>query len=273
MRYLSSSLFALSFASASLLSSGAEAAGPCGNFAFDANGQLSCSIKVKAECTANCGVDKLTANCAGQCTAMASTTCSKDECGVQCLKQCNPELLDCFQGCHDECDAPTIALCKQKHPQEDCVKQGVAQCDIHCKNNCKVPDSTCEEHCNNCCVGACQTQANFDCDFGCTVEVKAHCNAKCSAPTGGIFCNGQYVDASDVEACISYLATQGVKVDVSARGSATATCDGDGCAGVGDLKATGCAAAPTPGRYAAGGLATLGLALGALVAAGRRRAR
>jgi len=263
-------LLAASLAAIASFATSAQAAGPCGN--LDLSAKLDCSIKVKADCSASCGVDKLTASCSGQCNLQADTKCSKDQCGTQCIAECDPKLLDCFKGCHEECDSDAIALCKQKHPGEDCVAQGTAQCDIHCKDNCKVPDTTCEEHCNRCCTGACQTQVNFDCDYGCTVDVKAHCNAKCSSVSGGIFCNGQYVDATDVEACLSYLATQSVKVDTSARASGTASCGLDGCQGAADTvtKASGCStAAPGSQPLALCALALCTLAAG-LVARRRR---
>lgn len=61
-----------------------------------------------------------------------------------------------------------------------------------------------------------------------------------------IDCNGQFVDATDVQQCIAYLATKGVKVDVSAQGSASGSCNGGDCGGDanGAVKAGGCAAAP-----------------------------
>jgi MYXO-CTERM domain-containing protein len=69
----------------------------------------------------------------------------------------------------------------------------------------------------------------------CFARVEGGCEAKCTAPNGGLFCNGQYVDAAEVEACITALIAEGVEVDVSARGSVT--CDLNGCDGEGS---TGC---------------------------------
>jgi hypothetical protein len=242
--------------------SAARADGPCGT--FDLSGSLDCKVKVQADCQASCGVDKLEASCDGHCNATADTKCTKDDCGTQCIAQCDPAALDCFAGCHAECDQPAIDLCKQKHPDADCVSQGKAQCDIHCKDNCKVPDTTCEEHCNKCCLGSCQVQANFDCDFSCSVDVKAHCSAHCTQPSGGIFCNGQFVDATDVQQCITYLATKGIKVDISAQGSASGSCTGGNCGGNADgsVKAGGCAAAPGSNNGLAGTFAIVGIAVG-----------
>ena len=42
----------------------------------------------------------------------------------------------------------------------------------------------------------------------------------CSQPEGAIFCNGQYVNASDIGACIQWLLTnKDIEVNVEAQGS------------------------------------------------------
>jgi hypothetical protein len=240
---------------------------PCGNFDF--SGGLSCRIEVEGGCTAQCTPLKFEAGCTGQCVQTPPQDCV-DNCGEQCITQCNPELLDCFKGCHDECDQPTIDKCLAAHPEEDCVTIAKAQCNMHCEESCEVPPSDCQEHCNSCCFGSCDAQINFDCNFDCFAELTGGCEAQCTAPTGAIFCNGQYVHASDVKACITYLATQGIEVDASAQ--VKAECGLSGCSGVGDV--SGCSAAPMSnasgnlGR-AVGSLALLGLVIG--VASERRR--
>jgi hypothetical protein len=231
--------------------------GPCGNFDFSAG--VSCKVEVEGGCTAACDPLKVEVACGGKCTATADTQCT-DTCGESCLKECDPHLLDCFQGCHAECDQPAIDVCKKDHPEADCVTQAKAQCDVHCNDNCKVPDTSCEEHCHKCCVGSCQTQVNFDCDFKCSLDVQVSCKAQCTKPSGGIFCNGQFVNATDVDACIKYLAAKNLNVDVSARGSAA--CTGSNCNAEGSLSfarpdSGGCSTSP-PGS-SNGVTGTLGL--------------
>ena len=130
----------------------------------------------------------------------------------------------------------------------------MAECDIHCTESCEVPPDDCTEHCNRCCTGSCATAVNFDCNLSCFASVEGGCEAKCTEPSGGIFCNGQYVNAAEVEACIIALANAGLEVDVSARGSVTCVlngCDGDG-------SASGCSMTGAGGGSVA--LALLGLA-------------
>ena len=185
-----------------------------------------------------------------------------------CLQQCNPDKLDCVAGCHNECEQPFIAQCKQEHPERDCVADAQASCTMHCNSACGVTVDSCLEHCQECCHGACTSQANLSCDINCFAKLEGGCNVQCDEPTGAIFCNDQYVFASDVTGCITYLATQGINVDVSAR--ASATCDLSGCNVDGAIdspltKAAGCSAAPAgaSGRAAApvGALSVVGLAV------------
>jgi hypothetical protein len=168
-------------------------------------------------------------------------------------------------------------LCQKNHPNDDCVTQGKAQCDLHCKDSCKVPDTSCSEHCTKCCSGSCTTQVNFDCDYSCMADVEVSCKAQCSRPTGGIFCNGQFVNATDVEQCVSYLATKlKIDVDVSASASASgsSSCGPGGCEATGDgkasVKASGCAAAPGSNNGVAGAIGLV-TALGVLAGIRARR--
>lgn len=253
----------------------AGAGSPCGSFDF--SGGLDCKIQVSGGCSANCSSLKFEAACTGGCTATpvdaGPDSGCVDPCGAQCVKQCDPAHLDCFVGCHNECDEPTVAECKQSTPNADCVSEAKAHCDMHCKESCKIPPSNCEEHCNRCCTGSCTTQVNYSCDTKCFADVKGGCDVHCAKPEGALFCNGQYVNAGDVEACISYLVQQGVSVDVSARGSVQ--CSLQGCAGAGSIL-------PSPGKSAgcatsAGGDTGLGvlglLAVGVTAGVVRTRRR
>jgi MYXO-CTERM domain-containing protein len=244
---------------------GGSGPNPCGNFDFTAG--ISCKIQVSGGCSANCSPLRFEAACTGMCGATADTMCV-DNCGTTCVAMCNPALLDCFKGCHDECDGPTVEICKKDHPNEDCATNARAQCDVHCNDSCKVPPNSCQEHCNKCCTGSCTTQINFACDFSCFADVKGGCDVQCQKPEGAIFCNDQYVHASDVKACITYLATQGIKVDASATG--TVGCDLSGCHESGSSK--GCSVSPSSAAGGASGVAAL-LGLAAALVRSRSRKR
>jgi hypothetical protein len=69
---------------------------------------------------------------------------------------------------------------------------------------------------------------NFDCDFDCFAELSGGCEVNCQKPEGALFCNGQYVNASDIGACINWLLTnKNIEVDVSA--TASVECSGGNC--------------------------------------------
>lgn len=215
---------ALMFTASSALAQTSGENEPCGKFDF--SGGFDCKIEVEGGCTAQCTPLSFKAGCTGGCNASASTDCT-GSCGTQCLAECNPELLDCFAGCHGECDADVQAQCEAKGGSTDCAEQAVAQCDMHCESACEVPPSDCQDHCVSCCNGGCTTQVNFDCDFDCFAELKGGCDVQCSKPDGALFCNGQYVYASDIKECIAWLLEQGIEVDASA--SASLSCDGGSC--------------------------------------------
>lgn len=236
-------------------------AGPeaCGKFDF--TGGVSCKIETKGGCQAQCTPLSFKAGCSGGCTATAMGSCV-DSCGVSCVAECDPAALDCFVGCHAECDQPQTDLCNQKNPGDDCVNVAKAQCDMHCETACEVPPSDCKEHCTSCCTGSCTTQINYDCDYDCFAELSGGCEVQCEEPSGALFCNGQYIGADDVQACIDYLLTQNITVDVSARGEVK--CDLSGCDGTGSGSAGFCSFTPAGSELAFGGVgfAVVGLAAG-----------
>jgi len=101
-------------------------------------------------------------------------------------------------------------------------------------------------------------------------DLQGGCEVQCEEPSGALFCNGQYVSASDVDACITYLQENfDASVDVSARGEVT--CDLSGCTGTGDA-AIGWCSVSNAGAVAGGtgGLAAAALALGTALARRRR---
>ncbi len=172
-------------------------------------------------------------------------------------------------GCHSECDQQVTTSCHQQDPTADCVNQAKAQCDVHCKQSCSTPAQNCTQVCHTCCDGSCSAQINFSCDFQCFAKLQGGCSVQCQQPAGALFCNGQYVNASDVQACVTYLATQGVTVDVSARGSVQ--CDPAGCHGAGSAAVAGCAIGDAIADAGNGGLGLVGVIAGSAVARSIRR--
>jgi hypothetical protein len=245
-----------------------DAGDPCGGFDFSQG--IDCTIEVRGGCTADCTPLQFEVGCSGGCqdevppTAACTTVCDSS-----CSNTCDPNALDCMAGCHGECDQSMIEICQQQTPQADCVTEARAQCDMHCQSSCSGAPSSCPGQCRACCVGSCTGQVNYQCDYQCFANLQGGCSVQCQQPAGALFCNGQYVHASDVDACIAHLAAQGVNVDVSARGAIA--CSGAGCQTTGEAGAGACSVSEAVGGGAGGGLALTGVALAFGVGRARRR--
>ncbi len=239
--------------------------GPCGRFDFSEG--LDCSIEVAGGCELQCDAIRFEAACAGGCTAEATTTCT-GPCVDACAESCNPAKLDCMAGCDFECKSRCLDACEL----DDCSSECQSSCAANCKASCTDTAVDCAGTCSECCHGACTTEVNIGCDVACYAKVEGQCMGHCDAPSGALFCNGQYVAASDVEACIVWLAENyAIETNVEARGKVT--CDLNGCDAVSEATA-GCSVGPEGSLGSdAGLLAPLGLlgAAAALSASRRRR--
>lgn len=238
----------------------ADAGNPCG--AFDFSHGLDCQVQVSGGCSASCTPLSFEVGCTGGCTEEVppDSTCTT-YCDSSCSSTCDPNAIDCMAGCHGECDQSMTEVCQQQTPTADCVTQARAQCDMHCKASCSGAASSCPGQCQACCIGSCTGQINYQCDYNCYADLQGSCTVQCQQPSGAIFCGGQYVHASDVQACIEYLATQGITVDVSAQ--ASAQCGPSGCTSTGSAGVSTACAVAAVGDGDGGGLA-LGLCAGML---------
>lgn len=250
-----------------LLAAPASAGDACGKFDF-AQG-VDCRVEVSGGCKAQCTPIQFEAGCSGGCNADVSTVCT-GSCETTCLQQCDPAHLDCVAGCHTECDQPCIDQCNADHPGEDCVSTCKSSCSMHCSSACGVTPSDCLSHCKECCHGACSTSINLECDIGCFAKLEGGCTAQCEAPSGALFCNGQYIGASDVDACIDQLSKQGIAVNVEARGKVT--CGLNGCTGTGS-SSLGCSASPAQGQGSPLAPGAIALAVAAIAVSVSRRRR
>jgi MYXO-CTERM domain-containing protein len=142
----------------------------------------------------------------------------------------------------------------------------------------------CPETCTKVCDGSCTAQANAQCQIDCQTPVYTtcetstveRCQTDCETTGGAIFCDGQFLSASDIDACAAQLSAEfDIQVDVMASVSVTTSgTDSDD----GEPKNTiNCAVAPMgptgggPGKNHLLALFGLG-ALGLLSSRRRRRA-
>ncbi|UQA61897.1 MYXO-CTERM sorting domain-containing protein [Polyangium aurulentum] len=247
----------------------------CGNYDFNLN-NLDCKIKVDAECNLDCSSLNFQAGCDGECKGEPIPGCT-DPCADACNSSCDPATIDCIGNCKEECEQPFIAKCETENPDRDCVTDAKASCATRCRESCTtMPASDCSEACTTCCHGSCTSYENMSCDVACYAKLEGRCEAQCSAG-GALMCKDkagvyQFVNASDVKACINALVAQGLQVDVSAQGEVT--CNLSGCNGAGNANAGGLACSASPGQespFAAGALALA--AIGAGISVARRKNR
>jgi hypothetical protein len=112
---------------------------------------------------------------------------------------------------------------------------------------------SCQEKCQESSYSQCRDQESSDCT--------TQCNS-----SGAIFCDGAYVSASDVNACVSAL-NEFLSSKISVTGSGV--CSGNQCSGSGSVS---CAAAPG-GDSPNGAAWVLCGVMGAALVSGLRRRR
>jgi len=260
----------------------------CGNIDIDLTGNETCSFSTSGGCTTQCTPVSVQASCAAQ----GETTCSggcmgsvdamcTSTCSGNCMTQCsaNPGSFNCSGSCETDCQGHCQAQCSSDANQSDCTASCQQTCGSHCNAQCSgtPPSASCQTQCQASCSGSCTAQANFSCDIMCqenysvmcSTTVQGGCNTQCSAITGALFCNGEYVDLDNVnlQACEAQLSSL-LNVNVSVSGSGS--CSGGNCSG---------AASSSCGQIAPGAmppvsesLFAVGLGVG-VIGAFRRRAR
>lgn len=181
----------------------------------------TCHFETAGGCTSQCTPVNFTATCSAMCTASADTTCT-NTCDTTCQTTCtkSPDTFSCKDYCTTECSAQCMAKCTG----DGCSAECSAGCDTQCTEKCTVhPGKTdCKTACQDSCTGSCTVEANISCDTSCTSMLTGGCTTKCSQPTGGLFCDSQYIDIGAVTDCdfsLSVTATGTLKGCSAAPGS------------------------------------------------------
>jgi MYXO-CTERM domain-containing protein len=255
-----------------LLTSSARAEGPCGAFELSAQGTLSCELVTTGGCDAECTPPNFKFACDGQCNVSIDAGCTAS-CEADCSAECtvDPGSFECEGSCTATCEAGCETQCGPGGAAPDpdyCLTTCKGKCSSECNVQCQAtpPTADCTAKCEASCSGSCQVEADVDCNIGCEADLEGGCKVQCEEPSGAIFCNGQYVDATDVEACIAYLAE-----NFSINLSGSIECTGTEC--VAQVGCGACMTAPSssgsPLDLAALGAGALGVA--AVIARRRRR--
>lgn len=264
-------LFAVLAAAPLMLASSAALAGPsgaaaCANIELVTDG--TCQYIISG-CSAECTPPNLVAACSGQCMVDVDPNCTGG-CQTTCEASCkaNPGSFQCTGDCEDTCEADCQSDCTESACLSDCQNTCENQCQVSCQAT--PPSVSCTDQCQASCNASCTVDANIGCHEMCSVSLQGGCQASCNDPTGALFCDGQYVDlGSDPAACIAYLESQGLSVNVDC--SITET--GGTCSVANGLG--GCNAAPGLGaaREPLGVAGIAGMVIGLGLVASRRRRR
>jgi hypothetical protein len=75
--------------------------------------------------------------------------------------------------------------------------------------------------CLNACAGSCTAQANVDCQISCQENTYTQCEqtlveqcrTECMQQGGAIFCDGQFLNAQDVQSCADELSNE-IQIDL-----------------------------------------------------------
>ncbi len=234
--------------------------------------EQACAEQTYTMCSGMCTTTDITActkthsdSCSKECDSI-KTQSSHDVCTSECTDSCTSDAVSkkdfdgdmdkCHQGCANDCDAQCDS-CSTTDQSTDCMTKCMS-----------ITQSECTEEVNRDCVLSCQTD-NFT---NCQTTTVNTCTTSCQDKGGALFCDGQFLDADDLQACADQLAAEfSFNIDVSAQ----ATVNGNGSVtttnGNGTKTTTKCSfSPPTQGEngMALGALAVLGMA----VARRRRRA-
>jgi len=118
----------------------------------------------------------------------------------------------------------------EKH---NCEKRCAAKCGDDPQPKKVTTVTECMPTCTNACSASCTAKANTTCQVDCQErtytqceqKMVEHCDTECKDKGGAIFCDGQFVNASDAQSCADELRAKlsidiDVKASVSAAGNA-----------------------------------------------------
>jgi len=117
---------------------------------------------------------------------------------------------------------------------------------------------------------SCQAQCQESSYATCKSELANDCTTQCNQSLGAIFCDGSYINASDISGCITALnEVLTVKIDATASGS----CSGNDCSGTATVKTTTTSCTASPAKPTNAPFWAIGAVVVGVVARVRRRAR
>jgi hypothetical protein len=257
----------------------AKALDKCGGVFLSIDSQ--CEFKPIQECETTCATtsveqvcaQKTYSMCSQSCTTSDITSCKKtrtDSCSKQCETISSKSSNEvCVSECTGSCTTSAVSDGRFNGDHGKCQKNCAHDCNAQCESSSTSDQSTdCETKCLSIVENECTEEVNRDCVLSCQTDnyescqtdTVQTCNTTCKDKGGALFCDGQYIEASDLQSCADQLASEfSFDIDVTAHAVVTGTNDKTG-----DKVSTKCSfSPPTRGRSGAalGALAVLGLVL------------
>lgn len=250
----------------------------------------ACEFVPKETCTTQCEdvametscAARLYASCETECTATAEVTCI-ETCTTDCTPTCTTQQASpeppnarglCMSSCQQDCNSDCAGADKVGECRSSCAQT----CGEICEKDCDEDDAvTCAPTCDVACSGSCRAQASSSCQVTCQsqqfttckTELVQRCEEECTTTGGALFCEGQFLNVTDLQACADELRAElaiDVNVEINVEcDSGTCEADSDGTA---EVKG-GCFSTVDPNGGLGGTL--LGLGIVGLGLARRRR--
>jgi len=255
------------------------------------SGSANCQFVTTQDCSNHCEVVSVEQSCAAQlytsceteCTTDAGTTCS-ETCQPVCVEQCTAAAAPASSDdiCHSDCPGDCNSKCAGADSGDRCHAACSHTWDRKCGERCRQDDQAvnCSDKCVTACDGSCTSTSDTTCQINCqtnsfqdcettTVE---QCHTECTNRGGAIFCDGQFLNASDLETCAAELVDKiSIHVDISAAITVAVTTQVDTTSTAAKNKA-GCSLSVA--RPRSGGVwATAALLAGAALLRRRRQSR
>lgn len=226
------------------LDANAGALDACGDIFVEAG--ANCEVLVEGGCKTQCEPAAFTAvcaaegslSCSGDCNVEADVGCT-GSCQTSCEAECNvePATFDCQGTCEGSCSGDCSARCDGSSNRAECEGSCKATCSAECDASCTVEpgQADCTAQCMGSCSGECRADVNMDCQIDCQsdlyaeckVDFQGGCETQCESPSGAIFCDGQFIETSNIDTCVDALRdllNASVEFEAEASGSASLSC-------------------------------------------------
>ena len=170
-------------------------------------------VAMETDCAA-----RLYTTCEGECTATAEVACV-ETCTTDCTPVCTTHEADpappnamglCMSDCQQDCTDDCAGAANKGECRSSCAHT----CGELCEKRCDGDDSTtCAPRCDVACEGSCTAQASSACQVTCqskqfttckTEQVQV-CEKDCKETGGALFCDGQFLAVTDLQACADEL--------------------------------------------------------------------